>query len=115
PADDGRHRPEEQHLALDQALQRVRDDVQGSLQQARLGGDENEAAIFSAHLALLEDPGLLDAADMLIDQGVGAAHAWHRAIQAQCEILQALGNLLLAERANDLRDLEKRVLRVLLG
>ncbi len=76
------------------------------LQQARLGGDENEAAIFSAHLALLEDPGLLDAADMLIDQGVGAAHAWHRAIQAQCEILQALGNLLLAERANDLRDLE---------
>ncbi|SUG40500.1 phosphoenolpyruvate-protein phosphotransferase [Pseudomonas aeruginosa] len=52
---------------------------------------------------------------MLIDQGVGAAHAWHRAIQAQCEILQALGNLLLAERANDLRDLEKRVLRVLLG
>ncbi|HCK4559501.1 TPA: phosphoenolpyruvate--protein phosphotransferase, partial [Pseudomonas aeruginosa] len=82
---------------------------------ARLGGDENEAAIFSAHLALLEDPGLLDAADMLIDQGVGAAHAWHRAIQAQCEILQALGNLLLAERANDLRDLEKRVLRVLLG
>ena len=28
PADDGRHRPEEQHLALDQALQRVRDDVQ---------------------------------------------------------------------------------------
>ncbi len=69
----------------------------------------------SAHLALLEDPGLLDAADMLIDQGVGAAHAWHRAIQAQCEILQALGNLLLAERANDLRDLEKRVLRVLLG
>lgn len=81
PADDGRHRPEEQHLALDQALQRVRDDVQGSLQQARLGGDENEAAIFSAHLALLEDPGLLDAADMLIDQGVGAAHAWHRAIQ----------------------------------
>ncbi|MEZ1513261.1 phosphoenolpyruvate-utilizing N-terminal domain-containing protein, partial [Pseudomonas soli] len=76
--------------------------------------DENEAAIFSAHLALLEDPGLLDAADMLIDQGVGAAHAWHRAIQAQCEILQALGNLLLAERANDLRDLEKRVLRVLL-
>ncbi|KSD70215.1 MULTISPECIES: phosphoenolpyruvate--protein phosphotransferase [Pseudomonas aeruginosa group] len=115
PADGGPHRPEEQHIALDQALQRVRDDVQGNLQQARLRGDENEAAIFSAHLALLEDPGLLDAADMLIDQGVGAAHAWHRAIQAQCEILQALGNPFLAERANDLRDLEKRALRVLLG
>ncbi len=106
PADDGRHRPEEQHLALDQAPATGARRRTGSLQQARLGGDENEAAIFSAHLALLEDPGLLDAADMLIDQGVGAAHAWHRAIQAQCEILQALGNLLLAERANDLRDLE---------
>ncbi|KJK00892.1 PTS N-acetyl-D-glucosamine transporter [Pseudomonas sp. 21] len=115
PQDGGDSQPDEQHRALDQALERVRDDVRVTLQQAGKQGHADEEAIFSAHLALLEDPGLLDGADQLIDQRVSAAHAWHRAVQAQCGILLALGNPLLAERANDLRDLEKRVLRVLLG
>jgi phosphocarrier protein len=115
PQDAGDSLPDEQHRALDQALERVRDDVRATLQPAGKQDHTDEEAIFSAHLALLEDPGLLDAANLLIDQRVSAAHAWHRAVQAQCGILQALGNPLLAERANDLRDLEKRVLRVLLG
>ncbi|TLP72644.1 phosphoenolpyruvate--protein phosphotransferase [Pseudomonas nitroreducens] len=115
PQDAGDSRPDEQHRELDQALERVRDDVRATLQRAGKQGHADEEAIFSAHLALLEDPGLLDAADLLIDQRISAAHAWHRAVQAQCGILQALRNPLLAERANDLRDLEKRVLRVLLG
>ncbi|MBW4968784.1 hypothetical protein KZZ04_20870, partial [Pseudoalteromonas sp. CR1] len=37
------------------------------------------------------------------------------AIQAQCAVLLALGKPLFAERANDLRDLQQRVLRALLG
>ncbi|MFR0691701.1 phosphoenolpyruvate--protein phosphotransferase [Enterobacterales bacterium AE_CKDN230030158-1A_HGKHYDSX7] len=115
PEDAAHNLPEEQHRALDLALEQVRNDVRATLQQAGRQGNAEEEAIFSAHLALLEDPGLLDAADLLIDQRVGAAHAWHRAVQAQCSILVALGNPLLAERANDLRDLEKRVLRALLG
>ncbi|OQR37090.1 phosphoenolpyruvate--protein phosphotransferase [Pseudomonas sp. T] len=115
PQDTGDSRPDEQHRALDQALEHVRDDVRTTLQQAGKQGHADEEAIFSAHLALLEDPGLLDAADLLIDQRISAAHAWSRAVQTQCGILLALGNPLLAERANDLRDLEKRVLRVLLG
>jgi phosphoenolpyruvate-protein phosphotransferase len=114
-ADSATHNPDEQHLALDQALQQVRRDVQANQVQAELRDDEAEAAIFAAHQALLEDPSLLDAADLLIDQGVAATHAWHRAIEAQRSILRALGNPLLAERANDLSDLEKRVLRVLLN
>lgn len=115
PADSGTTLPGEQHRLLEQALEQVRDDVRGTLQQAGKQGHADEEAIFSAHLALLEDPGLLEAAALLIDQRISAAHAWHRAVQAQCGILQALGNPLLAERANDLRDLEKQVLRVLLG
>ncbi|MFV3333728.1 phosphoenolpyruvate--protein phosphotransferase [Pseudomonas sp. NY15437] len=115
PDDRGDSQPDEQHRALDQALERVRGDVRATLQQAARQGHAEEEAIFTAHLALLEDPGLLDAADLLIDQRVSAAHAWHRAVQTHCGILQSLGNPLLAERANDLRDLEKRVLRVLLG
>ncbi|PJI49238.1 MAG: phosphoenolpyruvate--protein phosphotransferase [Pseudomonas sp.] len=115
PEHTSNHQPDEQHRALDLALEQVRGDVRTTLQQAGKAGHTDEEAIFSAHLALLEDPGLLDAADLLIEQRASAAHAWHRAVQAQCGVLQALGNPLLAERANDLRDLEKRVLRVLLG
>ncbi|MCU1719598.1 phosphoenolpyruvate--protein phosphotransferase [Pseudomonas sp. 5P_3.1_Bac2] len=113
--DHGEHNPHEQHLALDQALQQVRRDVQANQVQAELRDDEAEAAIFAAHQALLEDPSLLDAADLLIDQGISAPHAWHRAIEAQRNILRSLNNPLLAERANDLSDLEKRILRVLLN
>jgi len=115
PSNSGSHQPDEQHRALDRALNQVRADVRATLQNAGRHGHEEEEAIFSAHLALLEDPGLLDAADLLIDQQLSAAHAWHRAVQTQCGVLQSLNNPLLAERANDLRDLEKRVLRVLLG
>jgi len=112
PEEAGDHPPEAEHLALDQALEQVRGDIRDTLQRTRHAEEE---AIYSAHLALLEDPGLLDAAHQWIDQRIGAAHAWQRAVQAQCKILENLDNALLAERANDLRDLQKRVLRILLG
>ena len=58
---------------------------------------------------------MLDAANQSIAQGTAATHAWSQSIDAQCEVLQQTGSTLLAERANDLRDLKQRVLRVLLG
>lgn len=115
PEDSGGHLPQEQLQALDQALEKVRSDIRGTLDHARQRKDNQEEAIFAAHLALLEDPALLDAARQSIAQGRAATHAWSDAIGEQCEILLQLGNALLAERTNDLRDLQQRVLRALLG
>ncbi|SFP61469.1 phosphocarrier protein [Pseudomonas sp. NFPP07] len=115
PEDSGGHPPQEQLQALDLALDKVRSDIRGTLEHARQRKDNQEEAIFAAHLALLEDPALLDAARQSIGQGRAATHAWSDAIGEQCEILLQLGNALLAERANDLRDLQQRVLRALLG
>jgi phosphocarrier protein len=115
PVDTGRHDPGQQRHALNTALTLVRSEIENTLAQAKKHKHTDEEAIFAAHLALLEDPALLDAAITSIDQGIAATHAWSQSIDAQCEVLQQLGSPLLAERANDLRDLKQRVLRALLG
>jgi phosphoenolpyruvate-protein kinase (PTS system EI component) len=48
---------------LDTALTQVRSEIVGTLAQARKHKNTDEEAIFAAHLALLEDPALLDAAN----------------------------------------------------
>lgn len=115
PADTGGHRVNEQLKRLDAALEQVRGEIRNTLALARQRKNAEEEDIFAAHLALLEDPALLGAASASIEQGSAATHAWRDAIQAQCAVLLAVGKPLFAERANDLRDLQQRVLRVLLG
>jgi phosphoenolpyruvate-protein phosphotransferase len=115
PVDAGNHDPLQQQQVLEAALQQVSSEIDGTLAQAKSHKNADEEAIFAAHLALLEDPALLDAAQQSIEQGCAATHAWSQSIDVQCEILQHTGSALLAERANDLRDLKQRVLRALLG
>lgn len=78
-------------------------------------GDPGKAAIFSAHQELLDDPELADIASSAIDKGKSAAFAWQQTYTTQANQLSQLKNALLAERANDLRDVGDRVLRILLG
>ncbi|MCF4994005.1 phosphoenolpyruvate--protein phosphotransferase [Pseudomonas syringae] len=115
PADVGNHDCAEQRQILEAALIEVRGEIDCTLAQAKKHNNADEEAIFAAHLALLEDPALLDAAHDAIDQGTAATHAWSQSIDIQCNVLQQTGSALLAERANDLRDLKQRVLRALLG
>jgi phosphocarrier protein len=115
PEDSGDNDPLQQQALLDTALAQVRSEIAGTLAHARKHKNTDEEAIFAAHLALLEDPALLDAAHQDIAQGAAATHAWSQSIDAQCDVFQQLGSSLLAERANDLRDLKQRVLRALLG
>ncbi|WP_426202300.1 phosphoenolpyruvate--protein phosphotransferase [Pseudomonas sp. TWP3-1] len=115
PSDAGGNDPVQQKQALDLALKQVRSDIDATLNQAQKHRNTDEEAIFAAHLALLEDPALLDAAFQSIEQGSAATHAWSQSIDVQCEVLLNTGSALLAERANDLRDLKQRVLRALLG
>jgi phosphoenolpyruvate-protein phosphotransferase len=68
------------------------------------------AAIIAAQLALLGDPALSEAAFAAIDQGRSAGAAWRSATDAQAGVLAASGDSRITERAEDLRDLEGRVL-----
>ncbi|MCC8404256.1 phosphoenolpyruvate--protein phosphotransferase [Paraburkholderia sp. MMS20-SJTN17] len=98
---------------LDKAIAVVDADLDAIVRDASQRGAVGEAGIFAVHRVLLEDPTLLDAARDLISLGKSAGLAWREAIQAQIGILSNVEDALLAERAADLRDIEKRVQRAL--
>ncbi|MDR3096180.1 MAG: phosphoenolpyruvate--protein phosphotransferase [Paraburkholderia sp.] len=98
---------------LDKAVASVDAELDASVRVASQRGAIGEAGIFQMHRVLLEDPTLIDAARDLISLGKSAGFAWREAIRAQIAVLGKVDDPLLAERAADLRDLEKRVLRAL--
>ncbi|HEX9925985.1 MAG TPA: HPr family phosphocarrier protein, partial [Anaerolineae bacterium] len=79
----------------------------------RVGAEE--AAIFEAHLAILDDPELLAATSAQINAGRSAARAWQETIETRAAQMAGLKNETLAARAADIRDIGQRVLRVLVG
>ncbi len=98
---------------LDKAIATIDAELQETVRTASQRGAVGEAGIFQVHRVLLEDPTLLDAARDLISLGKSAGFAWREAIRAQIVLLSNIQDALLAERAADLRDIEKRVLRAL--
>lgn len=74
-----------------------------------------KAAIFAAHEELLTDPDLLEMAESGMAKGKSAAFAWKKAIATHADQLAGMRNQLLAQRANDLRDVGLRVLAILTG
>ena len=98
---------------LDKALASVDAELNTTVRDASQRGAHGEAGIFAVHRVLLEDPTLLDAARDQISLGKSAGFAWRQSIRAQIAVLTKVDDALLAERAADLRDLEKRVLRAL--
>ena len=99
--------------ALDRAIAAVDAELNHAVRAASQRGAIGEAGIFTMHRVLLEDPTLVDAARDLISLGKSAGFAWRETIRAQIAVLGKVDDPLLAERAADLRDIEKRVLRAL--
>ena len=74
------------------------------------------AAIFEAHEAILQDPSLRqEIRDKIKRELIGAAHALARVFHRWHEKFRALPQELNRERANDLVDLEGRLLREMAG
>jgi phosphocarrier protein FPr len=104
--------PEEERHKLDRALAQARQQL-GAL--ASGGGSAVQAGIFRAHLELLDDPDLVEFTWELIAGGTAAAAAWHRAFTRLADRLAGAKNAMFAERAADLRDIGRRVLRLMTG
>ena len=106
--------PEGEWDKLSCALDRVRADVAARRDRLRLLGDLAGAEIAEAHLALLDDPALVDAAHQAISrQGISAAAAWQGAVDSVVKRFQGLEDRYLAERASDVVDLGQQVLAIL--
>ena len=89
--------------------------VSARLDRARDGATPAQQAILAAHLALLDDPELIGAAEAEIAAGRSAGRAWQCSIERQAAELARLDDARLRERAADLRDLERQVLLALAG
>ena len=81
--------------------------------QARL--EARGDGIAEAHLALLADPELIDAAHRGVAEGASAGSAWRRATDRAADALVSTGDPRLTERVGDLRDVERQLLMALGG
>ena len=97
----------EERTKLANALEAVASSLAGE------GGIRAELA--AAHRELLSDPELVAHAQREVGEGRTAAFAWRSACSSARDALRATGDELLAERAADLLDLERRVIAVLVG
>lgn len=100
------------HLALEHVCRDIQANEQ--LVTAQLG--QQYGAIFSAHLQMAQDPRLIREVEGLIrDHCRSPESAVSRVLRGYAEQLEKLGDRYLSERALDIFDLEKRLLRQLLG
>lgn len=104
--------PAQEQAALDAALRMVAADL---LAASAAATDETRKGIFAAHRGLLDDPELMASAAVALEAGRSAGAAWRQACQAQCAVLATSSSPRLRERADDLRDVERRVLTALYG
>jgi phosphoenolpyruvate-protein phosphotransferase len=107
--------PDRERRLLEDALGKAGAQLEALRAQLHGGLESAKAAIFAAHSELLEDPDLIDIATSAIAKGKSAAFAWKSAVKTHAERLAGLRNQLLAQRANDLRDVGERVLELLTG
>jgi multiphosphoryl transfer protein len=107
--------PEYERRLLEDAIDKAAGQLEALRAQLHGHKEQAKAAIFAAHSELLEDPDLIDIATSAIAKGKSAAFAWKNAVKTHAERLAALRNQLLAQRANDLRDVGERVLEFLTG
>lgn len=106
---------EQEKAKLTEAIAKARAQLEALRAQLHAKADPAKAAIFAAHAELLDDPDFLDIANSTIAKGKSAAFAWKSAARLHAERLASLRNELLAQRANDVRDVGWRVLELLTG
>lgn len=106
----------DENAKLDRARDGVRNDLLRTLGQPQSGLSGQAAReVAAAHLELIDDPELLAGAGALLQAGKSAGFAWRTVLGQAIESLRALGDPRMAERADDLLDLEARVLTALTG
>ncbi|WP_207458745.1 phosphoenolpyruvate--protein phosphotransferase [Azospirillum sp. SYSU D00513] len=102
-----------EHRRLDEALAGAAADLRNLYEEFWKKAGAAKAAIFKAHQELLDDPDMVADANRRIDAGHSAGWAWRAVYEDRAETLGRLKDPLLAARAADLRDVGRRVLRLL--
>jgi len=105
---------EKERTRLDRAISTTKEQLAELQKKLTDDGEETKAEIFAAHQELLDDPALLEGVVPIIAAGKSAEFAWKTTYETQAKEFSKL-NEVLAARANDLLDVGKRALCILLN
>lgn len=103
--------PAAEEAALNTAISAVDEELRSANEQLLSLLPPSEQAMFSAHRLLLNSDSLRADINTRIHNGLWAPAAWRDAILARAQVLQQTNNPYLNARAEDIRDLGRRVLR----
>jgi multiphosphoryl transfer protein len=107
--------PGRERERLDEAIATARREIADDRVAVAVRAGDAEAAIFDAHLALLDDEALLEPAHEAIAAGATAERAWHDAAEQVASLYRGLDEPLLRERATDVLDVGRRVVAAIMG
>ena len=108
--------PEEEKVKLLEARNKTKEQLQKIRETTAKKVSEEKAAIFDAHITLLEDEDLLqEVNDIITDEKVSADYALSKGIEVYRQILSDVQDEYLRERAGDLADIADRWIRNILG
>lgn len=108
--------PEEEKAKLIEARNKTKEQLQKIRDTTAKKVSEEKAAIFDAHITLLEDEDLLqEVNDIITDEKVSADYALSKGIEVYRQILSDVQDEYLRERAGDLADIADRWIRNILG
>lgn len=100
---------------FDAAREQARVELQGLSNAIEKRAGKEEAAIFEAHREMLNDPALEGRVRELVESGQTAEQALVNATDELAGLLAGMEDELFAARALDVKDVGRRVLRILLG
>jgi len=107
---------EDEIARFEAALERARADIARVREALIAAENRDEAAIFDSHLLILEDAVLLESTRSRIRQDrVNAEHAFYTRMLDDINRLERAEDTYLRERVRDIRDVQQRVVRSLLG
>ncbi|MFP8951528.1 phosphoenolpyruvate--protein phosphotransferase [Natrialbaceae archaeon A-arb3/5] len=97
---------------FDEARERATTELEAERERTADRVGEEEAAVFDAHKQFLDDPQIVEGVEEAIDDGLPAAHAVEQAFEDPIAQFEGMDGR-MAERADDLRDVRDRLLRLL--
>ena len=101
---------------LQEAVATARVEIEALHRRAMSQVGPGEAAIFEAHLLILEDPTTLEATrDRIFDESINAEGAWQRETAALVAAYTNMDDEYMQARAADVEDVGRRVLQRLMG
>lgn len=97
------------------ALETAKEQLSGLYEETLARVGEDHAMIFDIHKMLLEDGDYLDTVNGVLEEGFNAEYAVETAQNQFAELFASMEDEYMRARAADIRDVSKRVIRILAG